>query len=68
MNFQYIKDLDVEYLNSSLELKEIVLSLNENNEERSSSTKEKIQEVEMSSERVNSEGITQTFEICLLRS
>ena len=31
MNFQYIEDLEVEFLNSSFELKEIVLSLNENN-------------------------------------
>ena len=28
MHFQYIEDLDVEYLNSNLELKEIVRSLN----------------------------------------
>ena len=31
MNFQYIKDLDNEHLNASFELKEIVLSLNEDN-------------------------------------
>ena len=29
MNFQYIEALDVEYLNSSIELKETVLSLKE---------------------------------------
>ena len=31
MNFQYIEDLDVEYLNASFELKETVLSMNEHN-------------------------------------
>ena len=29
MNFQYLKDLDFEFLNSGFEFKEIVLSLNE---------------------------------------
>ena len=46
MNFQYIEDLDVEYLNSNLELKETVLSLNENGLEKPSSSEEKGQEVE----------------------
>ena len=35
MNFQYIEDLDVEYLNANSELKETVLSLNEHNAEKS---------------------------------
>ena len=30
MNFQYIEDLEVEFLNSSFELKETILGLNEN--------------------------------------
>ena len=63
MNFQYIEDLDVEYLNVNLKLKETILSLNENSIEKPSSSKEIVQEVEMSFE-----GITQTFEICLLMS
>ena len=46
MNFQYIEDLDVEYLNASFELKETVLSMNEHNAEKSSSSEEKVQEVE----------------------
>ena len=50
MNFQYIEDLDVEYLNSSLELKETILNLNENSVEKPSSSEEKVQEVEMSFE------------------
>ena len=50
MNFQYIEALDVEYLNSSLEFKEIVLSLKEINVEKSSIHEEKEQEVEKSSE------------------
>ena len=39
MNFLYIEDLDVEYLNANLELKETLLSLHENNVEKSSSSK-----------------------------
>ena len=31
LNFQYIEDLDTEYLNASFEFKEIVLSLKEDN-------------------------------------
>ena len=46
MNFQYIKDLDTEHLNASFELKETVLSLNEDNAEKSSNSEEKTQEVE----------------------
>ena len=49
-NFQYIEALDVEYLNSSLEFKEKVLSLKEINVEKSNSSEEKEQEVEKSSE------------------
>ena len=45
MNFQYIDDLDVKYLNASLKLKETVLSLNENSVEKPSSSEEKVQEV-----------------------
>ena len=50
MNFQYIEDIEVEFLNSSFELKEIILSLNENSIEKSSSSEEKGQEVEKSFE------------------
>ena len=50
MNFQYIKDLDNEHLNASFELKEIVLSLNEDNVVKSNSIEEKAQEVEKSYE------------------
>ena len=35
-NFQYIEDLDVEFLNSSYEVKETILSLNEGSVEKSS--------------------------------
>ena len=41
MNFQYLNDLDCEFLNSSFDLKEIVLSLNDNSIEKSSSIEEK---------------------------
>ena len=50
MNFQYIKHTDVEHLNGSLELKETILSLNENSAKKSSSDEEKVHEVEKSSE------------------
>ena len=53
MNLQYIADLDIEYLNSRVELKEIVLSLNEDDVERPSSSEEKAQEVEKSYEGLN---------------
>ena len=46
INLQYIEDLDVEFLNASFEFKEIVLSLNEDNAEKSSS-EEKTQEVKI---------------------
>ena len=49
MNFQYIEALDVEYLNSSLEFKETILSLKKINVERLSSIEEKEQELEKSS-------------------
>ena len=42
MNFQYIEDLDVEYLNANLKLKETILGLNENSVEKASSSKEKV--------------------------
>ena len=45
MNFQYIEDLDVEYLNVDLEFKETLLSLNEINVEKPSSYEIKVQEV-----------------------
>ena len=46
INFQYIEDLDVEFLNSSFEFKETILSLNEGSAEKSSSCDGKAQEVE----------------------
>ena len=50
MNFKYIKDFDVEYLNASVELKETVLTLNEENAKKSSNSKEKVHEIEKSFE------------------
>ena len=49
-NFKYIKALNVEYLNSSLEFNETTLDLKEINAEKSSSSEEKGQEVEKSFE------------------
>ena len=42
MNFQYIESVDHEILHSSLQNREIVLSLNENSQENSSSQEKKI--------------------------
>ena len=50
MNFQYIECLDVEFLNSNFTFKEAVLSLNENSVEKSSAYKEKVLEINTSSE------------------
>ena len=47
-NFQYIEDLDVEFLNSSFEFKETVPSLNEGSVEKSIGCERKAQEVETS--------------------
>ena len=41
MNFQYLKDLDCEFLTSSCDLKEAILGLNENGIEKSSSNEKK---------------------------
>ena len=50
MNFQYLEDLDCEFLNSICDLKETVLSLNENSTKKSSNNEEKAKEIEISSE------------------
>ena len=49
MNFQYLDDLDFGFLNSSFDLKEAVLSLNEHNTKKCSN-EEKAKETETSSE------------------
>ena len=50
MNFQYLEHLEVEFLNSNFKLKEAVLSVEENNIEKSSSYEEKAIEVTTSLE------------------
>ena len=45
MNFQYLEDLDSEFMTSSFDLKETVLSLNENSTEKSSCIEEKAKEI-----------------------
>ena len=50
MNFQYIKAHDVEYLNSSFEIRETILNLKEISAKKSSNSEGKGQEVEKSSE------------------
>ena len=50
MNFQYLEDLDYEFLTSSFDLKETLLSLNENITKKSSSDEKNAKEIETSSE------------------
>ena len=50
MNFLYIEDLDVEFLNSSFEFKETILSLNEGSADKTSGCEGKTQEIETSFE------------------
>ena len=50
MNFHYLEHLEVEYLNSNFKLKEVVLNVEENSTEKSSSYEEKAIEVNTSSE------------------
>ena len=50
MNFQYLESVDYELLHSSLQNMEIVLSLNENNQENSSSQEKKVNKPETSAE------------------
>ena len=50
MNFQYLDDLDCEYLHSSCELKKTIFSLNENSTEKISRNEEEAKETETSSE------------------
>ena len=49
MNFQYLEYLDVEFLNSNFELKEVVLSIDESSAKKSSSYEEKASKVNTSS-------------------
>ena len=50
MNFQCIESVDHELLHSSLQNREIVLSLNENSQENSSSREKKVTKPETSAE------------------
>ena len=50
MNFRNIEDHNVEYLNSSFEIRETALGLKKISAKKSSSSEEKGQEVEKSSE------------------
>ena len=50
MNFQYHENLGVEFLDSNVKLKKVVLSVEENNTEKSSSYEEEDAEVNKSSE------------------
>ena len=50
MNFQYLEHLEVVFLDSNVKLKKTILSVEENNTEKSSSYKEENVEVDKSSE------------------
>ena len=49
MNFQYLEHLEVEFLDSNVKLKKAVLSVEENNTEKSNSYKEEAAKVNKSS-------------------
>ena len=50
MNFQYLDDLNCEFLHSSCELKETIFSMNENSIEKICSNEKEAKEIETSSE------------------
>ena len=50
MNFQYLEHLEVEFMDFNVKLKKAVLSVEENNTEKSNSYKEEAAEVNKSSE------------------
>ena len=50
LNFQYLEDLDCEFMTSRFDLKETILCLNENSTKKSSSNEEKANELETSLE------------------
>ena len=68
MNFQYLEDLDCEFLTSNCDFKETVLVLNENSTKKSRCNEEEAKEIETSSEGVILEGTTRTLEVCFLKT
>ena len=50
MNFQYLDDLDCEFLHSSCELKETIFSMNENSTKKICNNEEEAKETETSVE------------------
>ena len=58
MNFQYLDDLDCEFMHSHCELKEMVFSLNKNSTEKTSSNEEEAKETETSSEGLTLKELT----------
>ena len=67
MDFQYLEDLDCEFLTSNFDLKETILSLNENGTEKSSSNKEKAKEIETSSEGLGLKELPRHLKYAFLR-
>ena len=67
MNFQYLKHLEVEFLNSNFKLKEAVLSVEEISTEKSSSYEEKAIEVNTSSEGLNLKELHQHLKYAFLQ-
>ena len=66
MNFQYLDDLDFGFLYSIFDLKETILSLNENSTEKSSSNEEKEKETETSSERLTLKDLSKQLKYAFL--
>ena len=50
MNFQYLENLEIEFMNSNFNLKEVILSVEEHSTEKSSSYKEEVVQENTSSE------------------
>ena len=68
MNFQYIEDLDYEFLISSFDLKETVFSLNENSTKKSCSNEENAKEMETSSEGSSLKELSRHLKYAFLES
>ena len=67
MNFQYLEVLDCEFMTTSFDLKETVLSFNENSTEKSSSNEEKVREIEKSSEGLTLKELPRHLKYAFLR-
>ena len=66
MNFQYLDDVDYEFLHSNFELKETIFSLKENSTEKTSSNEKEAKETETSSEGLTLKELPKHLKYALL--